>query len=76
MGSSSQGSQWMSALRMSGRGFSVADPERQREVDLERVFKVRRDESSALRSRPPAIASFLAMQRDPADEGGSVRRGR
>jgi hypothetical protein len=66
----------MSALRMSGRGFSVADPERQREVDLERALKLGRDESFALRTRPPTIASFLAMQRDPADEGGSVRRGR
>lgn len=59
-----------------GRGFAVVDPERQREIDFEYVRAARRDESAQLRARRAAPTAWLSAMRDPADEGGSVRRSR
>lgn len=63
-----------------GRSFVTTDPERQREIDLEhaRVLAAlaRRETPSALRSARPAPSGWFPMQRDPGDEGGSVRRSR
>ena len=60
--------------RISGRGFAAVDPERQREIDLEhaRAF-TRNDPSLALGGRA-GPCGWMTAQRDPADEGGSVRR--
>lgn len=60
---------------ISGRGFAVVDPERQREIDLEqaRAFSRRSDPSLSSGSRP-APCGWMSAQRDPGDEGGSVRR--
>ena len=61
----------------SGRGFAAVDPERQREIDLEHARMIsRREDPSAPRSRRPAPVGWWSTQRDPSDEGGSVRRSR
>lgn len=62
--------------RISGRGFAAVDPERQREIDLEhaRALTRRSDPSLAYGGVRPAPLGWGAVQRDPADEGGSVRR--
>ena len=60
----------------SGRGFAAVDPERQREIDLEHARMIRRREEPAQRSRRPAPTDWMTTQRDPGDEGGSVRRSR
>ncbi|MCC2633003.1 hypothetical protein [Ramlibacter sp.] len=59
-----------------GRGFAVVDPERRREIDFDYVRAARRDESPQLRARRAAPVAWLSALRDPADEGGSVRRSR
>jgi hypothetical protein len=61
--------------RIFGRGFAAVDPERQREIDLEhaRALTRRSDPSLALGGRA-APCGWMSAQRDPADEGGSVRR--
>lgn len=67
---------------MPGRGFVAADPERQREVDLvhaSALASLARRESASPRERrsvPASLSGWFSAQRDPADEGGSVRRGR
>ena len=59
-----------------GRGFAAVDPERQREVDVEYIRTTRREDSSPLRGRSPSLAGWFSAQREPGDEGGSVRRAR
>ena len=62
--------------RISGRGFAVVDPERQREIDLDKARALsRRNEPSLSFGARPVPSSWIPVQRDPADEGGSVRRG-
>lgn len=58
-----------------GRGFAAVDPERQREIDLENACALSRrsDPSLAMRGRA-APCGWMSAQRDPGDEGGSVRR--
>jgi hypothetical protein len=58
-----------------GRGFAAVDPERQREIDLEHARMIRR-EDPAQRKLRTAPFGWLSAQRDPGDEGGSVRRSR
>jgi hypothetical protein len=66
-----------SQFRSSGRGFAAVDPERQREIDIEHARMIaRRDDPMAQRARRFPPTAWLAFQRDPADEGGSVRRSR
>jgi hypothetical protein len=60
----------------SGRGFAAVDPERQREIDVEHARMINRREDPAERNRRPAQPDWLSTQRDPSDEGGSVRRSR
>ena len=60
----------------SGRGFAVMDPERRPEmVPGYWTLSSMRDESSSGRRRQVPPGCFSA-QRDPGDEGGSVRRPR
>lgn len=62
---------------VSGRGFAVADPERQREIDLDcaRALAKRCEPSMALNGGRASPCGWIPAQRDPADEGGSGRRG-
>jgi hypothetical protein len=60
----------------SGRGFAAVDPERQREIDVEHARMINRREDPAQRIRRPVTPDWSTTQRDPADEGGSVRRSR
>lgn len=60
---------------ISGRGFAVADPERQREIDLDQVRAFSRLGDPSLSSgNRPAPCGWMSAARDPGDEGGSVRR--
>jgi hypothetical protein len=76
MGSSNQVSQGTATLTGSGRGFAAVDPERQREIDVEHARMTARRDDPAQRARRPAPSGWLSSQRDPSDEGGSVRRSR
>lgn len=75
MGFSNQGT--FIPFRSSGRGFAAVDPERQREIDLDHARAIaRRHEAVAQGIYRPSTSGWLAPPRDPADEGGSVRRSR
>ena len=74
MGFSNQGKQGIATqFRSSGRGFAAVDPERQREIDIEHARMIARREDTTHGAMP---CGWRSLQRDPADEGGSVRRGR
>jgi hypothetical protein len=76
MGSTSQGSAHTATqARSFGRGFAAVDPERQREIAFEHARTMARREDPQ-RNRRPDLAGWLSTQRDPSDDGGSVRRSR
>jgi hypothetical protein len=60
---------------VSGRGFAAVDPERQREIDLEHARALTRHAPSPALGGRPGLSGWVSPQRDPGDEGGSVRRG-
>ena len=63
-----------SQSRTSGRSFAAVDPERQREIDLEQARALTRHDPSLAVGGRPGPCGWMTAQRDPADEGGSVRR--
>lgn len=63
-----------SPLRSFGRGFAVADPERQREVTVR--MPVSALASPAIRTRPASPSQWFRLTPSPTDEGDSCRRGR
>jgi hypothetical protein len=78
MGSTHQGKQGITTqFRSSGRGFAAVDPERQREIDLEHARMIAKRVHAAYQGTGRAApVGWLPSYRDPADEGGSVRRSR